>query len=250
MNYSLGNMLSRGRRVAFNPLSLSPALWLSDTGSNPAQWDDLSGNGRHATQAIGANQPAIVTGALNGRQVRRFDGVDDTMTFSSLNIVRNISALTIIAVYKWLTNPTSSKAVFAAQGNGTTGLRAWCGGGLSPQKLNVRARRIESDAVEIVNSAADNTTNFMIHAGIINYTGQQLSQFINGALDGSISASFASGNSADTNSNAIALGSNPGTGNFADIEFAELLIFQSALSTENRRRIEGYLSVKYNIALS
>jgi len=50
---------------AFNPLSLSPALWLSDTGSDASVWPDISGNGRNATQAVALNHPAIVTGALN-----------------------------------------------------------------------------------------------------------------------------------------------------------------------------------------
>ena len=33
-------------------------------------------------------------------------------------------------------------------------------------------------------------------------------------------------------------------------DIAEILVFPTALSTENRRRIEGYLSSKYNIAIS
>ena len=58
-------------------LALQPALWLSDTGSDPSIWPDMSGNGRHAIQVSSTNQPAIITGGLNGRQVRRFDGVND-----------------------------------------------------------------------------------------------------------------------------------------------------------------------------
>jgi hypothetical protein len=79
----------------FSPLSLNPALWLSDTGSSAGQWDDISGNGRHATQATSANQPAIVTGALNGRQVRRFDGSND---FLSTANVQSFASYTMFAV--------------------------------------------------------------------------------------------------------------------------------------------------------
>ena len=32
----------------FSPLDLDPDLWLSDTGSDPANWSDLSGNNNHA----------------------------------------------------------------------------------------------------------------------------------------------------------------------------------------------------------
>jgi hypothetical protein len=231
-------------------LSLAPALWLSDTGSNAAQWDDISGNGRHATQAVGANQPSIVTGAINGRQVRRFDGVDDTMQFASLDIAKNVPGLTIYAVYRWLSNPTASKAVFAAQGNGTTGLRAWLGAGLISRKLNIRARRTESDSAVNVNSSADNTLDFIIHAGIINYTGQELTQFINGSLDGSAAASFDAANSANTDSNAVAVGSNPGVGNFSNIDLAELLAFQRVLATAERQLLDRWASTKYAITLA
>lgn len=67
----------RGVLAGFNPLSLSPALWLNDTGSDPSVWTDISGNGRNAVQGNVGNRPAIITNALNGKQVRRFDGVDD-----------------------------------------------------------------------------------------------------------------------------------------------------------------------------
>jgi len=64
----------------FSPLSLAPALWLSDTGSNAAEWTDISGNSRTPFQTTGVRQPAIVTNVLNGRQVRRFDGTNDFLT--------------------------------------------------------------------------------------------------------------------------------------------------------------------------
>jgi len=71
-----------GRSDGFNPLSLSPALWLSDTGNDPSVWPDISGNKRDFTQSYAPSRPTIVAGALNGRQVRRFNNSVLKATFS------------------------------------------------------------------------------------------------------------------------------------------------------------------------
>lgn len=69
---------------AFNPFDYGTVVaWYSDTGSDPSIWPDLSGNGNDATQATMSKQPAIVPGALNGLQVRSFDGVDDLLLLAS-----------------------------------------------------------------------------------------------------------------------------------------------------------------------
>jgi len=98
---------------AFSPLTFNPALWLSDTGSNAAQWDDLSGNSRHATQAVGANQPAIVTNALNSRQVRRFDGSSDFFTISDRALLRNIAGATIFSVINPSVQSAGERTIFS-----------------------------------------------------------------------------------------------------------------------------------------
>lgn len=67
---------------SFSPLDLSPHIWWGDSGTDASTWEDLSGNGINAVQADSARRPAIVTGQ-NGRQVRRFDGVNDVFQFSA-----------------------------------------------------------------------------------------------------------------------------------------------------------------------
>lgn len=75
-----------GGAAPFNPLLLSPSVWFSDTGSDPGVWPDLSGNGRHAGQATPSKRPAIIAGGRNGRQVRRFDGNNDTLQTASFEL--------------------------------------------------------------------------------------------------------------------------------------------------------------------
>jgi len=68
-----------GESEGFDLLPYTPTIWLSDTGGNAAEWTDLSGNARHATQATSAQRPSIQSSIVNGRQVRRFDGNDDKL---------------------------------------------------------------------------------------------------------------------------------------------------------------------------
>ena len=46
------------------------------------RWDDLSGNGNHAGQAVSTERPLKVTDG-EGRHVIRFDGIDDTLAVTS-----------------------------------------------------------------------------------------------------------------------------------------------------------------------
>lgn len=68
-----------------NPLSIDNLeIWLDAsqiTGLSDddpvATWLDMSGNGNHATQGVGANQPTYKVNIQNGLAVVRFDGVSD-----------------------------------------------------------------------------------------------------------------------------------------------------------------------------
>lgn len=72
-------------------LSADLALWLDaeDTssitlnGSTVSQWDDKSGNNRHAVQGSAALQPIYTTNGLNGKPVLSFDGSDDQLNITS-----------------------------------------------------------------------------------------------------------------------------------------------------------------------
>jgi hypothetical protein len=92
----------------FSPLSLSPALWLradqglyqERTGASATTaasadadpvgtWLDQSGNGRHATAAADSKRPTLKLAIVNGKPVVRFDGSDDFLDFGELTTVRS-----------------------------------------------------------------------------------------------------------------------------------------------------------------
>jgi hypothetical protein len=233
---------------AFNPLSLSPSLWLSDTGSDTATWPDLSGNSRDATQATSGQRPAIITNAQNGRQVRRFDGTNDSLDITTgLGMFRNIAGSTIIVVYKWISNPTTSKAVFfASTGSSATTSRVFVGGGISSRKLSAAGRRLDADGSLSCNSSSDNTNSFFIQSAVFDYVNTDLLQYINGTLDGSNTSFQASGNTSNTDSLGMRIGSASTDTQFcANVDIAEILVFPTALSTTNRQAVEAYLRDKW-----
>lgn len=55
-------------------------------GTGVSAWADQSGNGNDATQATGIMQPAFNASGLNGRGTLGFDGSNDHLVFSSLDL--------------------------------------------------------------------------------------------------------------------------------------------------------------------
>jgi hypothetical protein len=235
MNYTLSNML--GRRMAldsFSPLDLSPSLWLSDTGSNPAQWDDLSGNARHAVQATGSNQPSIVAAAINGHQVRRFDGVDDVMAIPE-NIIGNSSNKSIFAV-----------ATIQGLEFGGIITSKIVSTDTSPAVAVNASRAIEcfNTASEVTSSAA-RTLNVPFYVSYVK-GGSVLSSWING---GSPITSAAVGTVIPATMTSIGTYRTTGDTNFGKLDIAEILVFPTSLSAADRQRVERYLSQKYALPI-
>ncbi|MCB9172338.1 MAG: hypothetical protein H6637_05380 [Ardenticatenales bacterium] len=63
------------------------ATWLGGASGYVTTWYDQSGNGRHATQATAASQPLYVASGQNGRPLARFDGTNDMLAYSEINLV-------------------------------------------------------------------------------------------------------------------------------------------------------------------
>jgi hypothetical protein len=114
----------------WSPALLRPglALWLdaadSSTitlnGSNVAQWNDKSGNGRHVSQATAANQPAYVASALNGKA-----GVNFYQNKGLLNASASTVAQFVCVVTK---SQNAAWAGFHAHLSGTSGTGNRIGG--------------------------------------------------------------------------------------------------------------------------
>jgi len=238
----------------FSPLSLAPALWLSDTGSNAAQWDDLSGNGRHATQATGINQPAIVANALNGRQVRRFDGTNDFFSYPSA-VFSYTGAATVFVVTATTTAASGEYGAFIAEyPSGTVSSNAIA---CSPNRFPNAEFRPVTDvyAPGGVEHGANYTTTVphIVCWSWSNWSTHKTNGKTVIRVDGQAGTPAAyGGNPASATRSIFTIGRLDSTNlvaSFLGMDLAELIVYPTQLTAAQRQAVERYLSQKYAITI-
>ena len=81
------------------PSDLNLSLWLdasdastiTETNGSISQWSDKSGNANHAIQTTSSSMPTLASNGLGGKSVIQFDGINDYITSSDLNISQSYS---------------------------------------------------------------------------------------------------------------------------------------------------------------
>ena len=244
-----------GRKQLWTPaaLGLSLALWLdaddSSTitlnGSTVSQWRDKSGNGRHASQATVAKQPAYSATGFNNKPRILFDGIDDTLAIASTALFSSGNAdLSIFLVYNPPSvNPSKVGIVVGAfftnfqEGNlellfSRTIAYAMPWG----LYLNASLDLANEDYVQNKKSIIE----FIRQSGVI--TG-----YTDGLAENSVNNSQSVYSGANTKS-AWALGALLGNnGEYGNFELPEIICVNSSLSTTDRQRLEGYLAHKWEL---
>jgi hypothetical protein len=88
--------------------------WRADQGitqvTGVSQWDDISGNGNHLTQASGTAQPTFEAGGYNGQPSLLFDGTNDYMLANGIAALftGNDIPMTVYIVYEIVSNIAAS----------------------------------------------------------------------------------------------------------------------------------------------
>lgn len=237
-------------QTPFSPAQLSPALWLSDTGSSAGTWPDISGNARDATQTDSTKQPSIVTNALNGKQVRRFDGSNDNLAFGGRSIFRNLAGASIFVVCKPTKTTVGESLIFQSATN-VGNSRVYIACNVQATSWYYGGRRLDNNTGQFNSAGSFNGSLFYIANAVFNW-GSAIRQFFINGSSVDLNTSFqTAGNTSDTDASvdgcigALANSTLPFQG-----DIAEIIAFTTALSTANRQSVEKYLSYKYAIALS
>jgi hypothetical protein len=205
-------------------------------------WADQSGNGRDFTAPAAGNRPAY-SGTLNGLPVLTFDGSTDYLAgnAASLNIATSVTGITMIAVAKYATGVMQRSIAIS---DTSTGAR--CLIGVSTTQWQVAGRRLTEAATTISGGTVNN--NYVIHSGVIRYSVATAGVFINSVSQADAAFSTA-GNSAATDSASVYIGLGSNLASFMSGDIAEVIIYQRAISVEERNSVERYLSQKWGITI-
>jgi hypothetical protein len=242
---------------AWTPAQLAGlALWLdADDAStitlnsgNVSQWNDKSGNARHATQGVAASQPAFNASGLGGKPVITLDGTNDSLRIS---IPNSVIANTTHGLYY----------VFARKGAGT-------GGDAYRPEISTTTSAFNVDRggyhyIKNTNNlgasypyypgTGPSSNNYDLSSGIAyandvrtiialqgNTTGWGV--WRTGALEGTTAALVTPHSSIE----GLVIGHQPSPSRFSNIEIVEVLLVND-VSTSTRQLIEGYLAWKWGL---
>ncbi len=231
-----GTTLSSASSFIYAPKIQDLALWLvADSGvtvdgSNAvSQWNDLSGNGLDATQVSEGHEPTLVTGALNGHSVVRFNGSSSYLWTESVDLG---SAVTIVAVAKTTGNTGNWQRIVSDNGYFLFGYNsaeaynyygngAWVGAG-SHKAANI-------GSYEILTTSITNTTD---------------NSYLNGVASSAVGITRAAHNAP------LIIGAaweNSAYAQFLNGDIAELIIYNKILSVNERKAVEAKLMTKYHV---
>ncbi len=237
--------LLRPRASGFSPKNIAGlALWLdgSDSksitlnGSTVAQWNDLSGNGRHATQATAASQPTFTANARNGRSALTFSA-SQVMSVASFPVASYAAGIAVVQF-------------------GGNNQAAFQRGGLN----DVHSLFAESGSIKLRNIGASNDATSAFTVGTFYVVGFSLySQFatngtqtsdlrINGTAAPQSSYTFSSSPSSDKG---LTIGGLTSTVYRLNGVLCELVYYQgtSALSSSSIKALEAYAGKKWGITV-
>lgn len=210
------------------------------------------------SQATAADRPAILTAELNGKRVLRFDGATHHIVGSSTaqkNLFRNISEAWAFIIYKKRSADgagTNRVLISTTRGSGGGARFAAYAGTVTTSNTNkptLGVRRLDADALAMLPAAAAINGSYTITLHSMSYSTQTGRMYTNGALSTQNTTLTSAGSTSDTESpDPVVIGrfSNNTTGN-ADVDIAAILLGNTALTTDDRQKLEGWAAHKYGL---
>lgn len=245
-----GLLARRRREVSWTPRRFAGLMiWLAadrtgsvGDGDPVTTWSDLSVQGNDATQATAAQKPVWKPGIVNGRPVIRFDGVDDNLDASSTTAFDfGTGDFTAFAVAN-VTADTKSKRILGQLGNASPfpGFSLYFN---DSEQLSAQWRQDGVNETILADTVASGASFVIATMG--RATGV-MTLWKNGTQ---VSTATASRN---VNGDALSIGAER-TDNATEThtgDIAEVIIYNRALDTAQRARVERYLGAKYGLAVS
>jgi hypothetical protein len=213
-----------------------------------ARWQDKSGNGRHATQDSQTLQPLRKAAVRAGRDVLRFDGSNDSLRAS--NVFNATASYTVFFVGRGDTIDDNGRA-FVSLAPETTLTQGYFHYLYRNDITNKSRVMFTTDGVDqnLSTDTAASTTYNAFHYMSAVHSATQREWWVNGVSQGT--ANTASG-SAVFSSAELRVGwyyaRSAGAGFYSlEGDIGEIIIYNTALSSTDRGRVESYLAAKWAI---
>ena len=223
-------------------IATNTSLWLrADLGFTPSSWADQSGLMNNATQATGANQPALAgtSNYINFNPAVDFDGTNDIMQVSASALGTNASQYTLFSVV----SADAGGSVVVQE------INACSNAGVNPQFTAAGDLNWHSSACVASPAATGGglvTTQAVLNAADRNSGTGTGATWRNGTAGGTLTRDINSGSAEE-----IWIGGRvDGSPDNFNGRIAELALYSVQLSAADRIRVESYLAVKYGITLS
>lgn len=248
-----GNILLKNE-IIFQPSDYANCvLWLDAADSSTitlnnstvSQWDDKSGNNKHAVQSTEVDQPVYTYNALNNRNVLTFAD-SQYLQGSSLGIL-GTNAATVFIVCTPSTNPQASIAYY----QGKSSLVALTSRNIDMQTEDNKSgfRFVGGGCYNEFNEDIVNGTSYVVTMrNADNATAAEYERYLNGVL----STTAASAGTPNTTDNIYIIGDSVyHTGDiYAYIgDISEVIVYNRAVTDSEREHIEQYLANKWGITL-
>jgi len=258
---ALSQTLMRPRSQIVGPVPVSGlGLWLDASndasltlnGNGVSEWRDLSGNGRHFSQATAASQPNGTSRQYNGLRVLDFDGSQLLEgNAKALGIARNVTGMTFVAVAKWdaaVVGGDNGARLFAF--NNALSITARLSFFLAASGFIFRNRDTDTTADPTGRDATfslASVTDTNVWSGVVDLEAATASAYLGGSVRNTASGWQSQGRLPDTDSSAAVIGGigvplQQGLNGF----IGEMLIYRRALSNYERSLAEQYLIAKWN----
>ncbi len=203
---------------------------VTSSSDSVSEWDDMSGNGNNATQSYSANQPLYVAGAMNNMPVIRFDGGSHLAlpTSTALGIQNHDYEMFIVA------RSSSSNIQFLLSGNTLEQFEYHLNG--------VGARFIPITATYLDLGTSGTYTDGKPHVFEAHASSSGGGMSVDGVNGGTTTANILS-----SDGGILRIGErSDGTLHFNG-DIAEVLVYDTVLTSTQRDSVEQYLAARYNI---
>lgn len=228
-------------------------------GQTIRRWNDKSGNGYHANQATGANQPLLETGVQNSRPGISFDGSNDHLV-ASVTGFQSLADITVFQVVKPAEAAAADAGGILFWGFGDAGtpvrslsLSGMNTGALTGEKIHVQsnnsgARRLGSSTY----SRSANTCQIVCSKHLASGTSLQVNgsavtlDLASGMTTGTAAGPAATGYTASDNFYLNAVLVNTVVAGGAS-KLCEFLIYSGSVSAADTTKILAYLNAKWGV---